>query len=257
MTIKIAVAGIGAVGSVVTRALIDGIPGFTLTAVSDLDEGETRRRINRPDFDLPFITLEKIANHADWIVEALPAKAMPALARAVLGQNKTLVAISSGALLLNPDLREMKTGRILLPAGAIAGMDGVTALAEQGIRAARLTTTKPPGGFAGTPHAATAIRTRIFAGHALAAAAAFPANINVAATLSMATRLDPEQVQVEIWADPAATGNTHEIHVEGAFSTFDFRIANLPDPSNPKSSALTALSIVALLRRQTSALALP
>jgi len=90
----------------------------------------------------------------------------------------------------------------------------------------------------------------IFSGNAKEAAAAFPANINVAATLCLAARLPPENVQVEICADPNATANRHEITVEGEYSTLRFSVENKPDPANPKSSALAALSIVSLLRRQ-------
>ena len=99
--------------------------------------------------------------------------------------------------------------------------------------------------------------TRIFAGHALEAAEAFPANVNVAATLALASRLDPVKVQVEAWADPAVKSNCHEITVENAQSRLNFKIENVPSPQNPKSSALTALSVIALLRRQTARLSIP
>ena len=94
---------------------------------------------------------------------------------------------------------------------------------------------------------------QIFSGNALEAAAAFPANVNVAATLTLATRLAPEQVRVEARADPAMTANRHEIEVVGEFSTLRLSIENKPDPANPKSSALAAQSIIALLRRQAAA----
>ena len=95
--------------------------------------------------------------------------------------------------------------------------------------------------------------TRIFAGNALEAAAGFPANVNVAATLSLAG-IGPERTQVEIWADPQAQGNTHAIEVTSEFSTFRASIENTPDPANPKSSMLTAKSIIRILRDQKDAL---
>ncbi len=263
--IRIAVAGAGAVGSAVCRALTDGIPGFTLTAVSDLNPDQARKLIGRPGFDLSFAALDDLPAKADWIVEALPAKMVPALAEPVMKAGKTLVLISSAALLLYPELRDLPSrhgGKFLIPSGALGAMDAVNALAVKGIRGARLVTTKPPGAYTGAPHivnnnidlkAVTKPET-IFSGNALQAAAAFPANVNVAATLTVASRLPAESVEVEVRADPALTGNCHEITVAGDFSKFTFKVENLPDPANPKSSALTALSIIAALRRETAPL---
>jgi aspartate dehydrogenase len=261
MVVKVAVAGVGAIGSAVCRALIDGIEGFELVAASSLDPDYSKKLIARPEFNLLFMNLNELAEQADWVVEALPVAAIPPLARQVTDAGKTLVMISSAALLLHPELKNCAgNGRILVPTGALAGIDGINALAEQGIKTARLTTTKPPKSLANAPYIerekidlnALDSKTLIFSGNALQAAAAFPANVNVAATLTLASRLPPEAVQVEVWADPALTSNRHEVLVEGNFSTLNFRIENKPDPSNPKSSALTALSIISALRRQTA-----
>ena len=263
--IRIAVAGAGAIGSTVCKALLDGIDGFELVAIADLNPENAKRLIGRDD--LNFVPIENIADDADWVVEALPAKEVLSLAKKVLPQNKTLVAISSSALLLYPEIIALgkKGGRLLVPSGAIAGIDGITALAEQGITSLKIKTTKPPMSYAGAPYivqnnidlGSIDIGTRIFVGHALEAAAAFPANINVAATLTLASRLAPEQVQVEAWADPIVKSNTHEIFVENKSSKLSYKIENVPSPENPKSSALTALSVIALLRRQTAVLAIP
>lgn len=259
---RIAVAGAGAVGAAVARALIQGIDGFELTAISDLHPDKARSLIGLP-VDTPFVAIDEIANCADWVVEALPAAAVPALAEQVLGQGKTLVMISSAALLLYPEMRErMATshGRVLVPSGALIGMDGLNALAEQGVESVSLTTTKHPRSLQGAPHIVkNAINldsitspTVIFSGNALEAAAAFPANVNVAATLTVASRLSPERVHVEVCADPAMTSNRHEVVAKGAFSTLRFSVENMPDPANPKSSALTASSIIAMLKRHYS-----
>ena len=263
MSIKVGVAGVGAIGAAVCRALIDGIDGFSLCAGADLAPDKARELIHRPDFDLPFVPLEEITDHADWIVEALPAVAVPDLTRTAMAKGRTLVLISSAALLIHPDLKDIagqNGGRILVPSGALAGMDGINALVEQGIRSAKLVTTKKPQAYSGAPYivqeqidldAIDSART-IFSGHARAAAAAFPANVNVAATLTLASRLSPEDVRVEVRADPALTANCHEVTVEGRYSTLHFKLENLPDPANPKSSTLAALSMIATLRRHSA-----
>ena len=122
-------------------------------------------------------------------------------------------------------------------------------------------TTKKPQAYSGAPYIVQegidldAIDTprMIFAGNARDAAAAFPANVNVAATLTLASRLAAEDVRVEVRADPALQANCHEVTVEGRYSTLHFKLENLPDPANPKSSTLAALSIIAALRRQEAA----
>lgn len=264
--IKIGIVGVGAIGSVVCRALIDGIDGFKLTAVSDLDIERATQSVGRPGVVIPFCAVDDLISSCDWIVEALPAKQARDLALKVLQQNKTLVAISSSALLTYPEIIEASkiSGRILVPSGAIAGIDAISALAENGIAALKLETTKLPSSYSGAPYIiehginldAITERSIIFSGHAQDAARAFPANVNVAATLALASRMSPQDIRVVIVADPAAAGNCHEITVDGGLSQLQFRVANLPDPKNPKSSALTALSIISLLRRQTAKLAI-
>ena len=158
-------------------------------------------------------------------------------------------------------MHDLSTSRVLVPSGALAGLDGVKGLKELGIEKSVIASTKPPRGFEGAPYvdkmginlAQIESKTRIFEGSALEAAKGFPANVNVAATLSLAG-IGAEQTRVEIWADPQAKGNSHEITVTGEFSTLHARIENRPDPANPKSSMLAAQSIVAVLRDMNNAL---
>ncbi len=91
----------------------------------------------------------------------------------------------------------------------------------------------------------------IFQGSIIDAAKAFPANVNVAASLALAG-IGPEKTQVEVWADPEAKGNSHEIIVSGGGSTIRARIENEPDPSNPKSSMQAGYSIIAALKKRKS-----
>ncbi|MBI4030349.1 MAG: Gfo/Idh/MocA family oxidoreductase, partial [Proteobacteria bacterium] len=105
--IRVAVAGAGAIGSAVCRALIDRIEGFTLTAASSLDPEASRKLIARPGFNLPFLNLPDLAAHADWIVEALPAAEVPDLTRQLMTAGKTMVMITSSALLLHPGLKDL------------------------------------------------------------------------------------------------------------------------------------------------------
>ena len=250
--IKIGVAGCGALGSIVCKALQDGITGYEFVGVSNLKETE---------FAVPNMSFEELAEKCDMVVECLPPKVVPELARNVLKANKDLMMISPCSLLLFPEIDEIaKTskGRIIIPSGAIAGLDAIAALNCAEIDSATIATTKHPRGLKGAPYIVSdnidldniTETTCIFKGNALEAAKAFPANVNVAATLSLAG-IGAEKTQVEVWADPNAKGNCHEITVTGGSSTIKTSVANLPDPSNPKSSMLAGYSIVATLKKRT------
>ena len=253
---KVGVAGVGALGGVVVRALLDGMDGYTLVGISD---------IHPQPYDVPVMSFAELADAADVIVECLPSKIVPELARETLQRGKTLIALSSSALLLFPEIIDMaqnSPGRIIVPSGALSGLDAVMGLRQGGIESAKIASTKPPRGLKGAPYVVQnnidldgmTTKTLIFSGNALEAAKAFPANVNVAATLSLAG-IGPERTQVEVWADPAAKGNAHEITVIGGGSTLTSRIENTPDPANPKSSTLAAWSVLACLDRRSDVIA--
>ena len=247
---KVGIAGTGAIGTAVCKALKEGIIGYTLTAISDI-------QANR-DWGVPNVCFEDMTRKCDLIIECLPPQIVPQLAEFVIRENKELIIISSCALLMFPDILEkhkQSTSRIIVPSGALIGLDGVNALKEHGIKNAKIISTKPPMGFSTAPHVdknnidLTAIKTPtlIFSGNAFEASHGFPANVNVAATLSLAG-IGAENTQVEIWADPETRFNSHEIVVESAFSKITAKVQNSPDPANPKTSALAAQSIIATLR---------
>lgn len=249
-TLTVGIAGTGALGSAVAHALINGIDGLKLTHLSDLTPNK--------DFKIPYVGFDELADECDIIIECLPPKAVPELAEKVLKAQKTLIMISSCALLIYPEILDIHKdthSRIIVPSGALSGIDGVKALKELGIISSKIASTKHPRGFTGAPYVdkmgidLTQIKTKtkIFEGNAFEAANAFPANVNVAATLSLAA-LGPEKTHVEIWADPEAKGNMHELTIEGTYSTLYSRIENKPDPANPKSSMLAAQSIVSALK---------
>ncbi len=256
--IKIGVAGCGALGSIVCKALQKGIDGYEFVGVSDITEP------NFLGFNVPNLSFSDLAEACDMVVEALPASIVPELAKEVLTRNKNLMMISACSLILFPEINNMlerSKGRILVPSGAIAGLDAISALNCAEIDSATIASTKPPAGLKGAPYVVSnnidldslKEKTRIFSGNALEAAEAFPANVNVAATLSLAG-IGAEKTQVEVWADPNGKGNKHEITVKGGSSTITTCVENLPDPSNPKSSMLAGHAIVAALKKQTAQL---
>ena len=63
-----------------------------------------------------------------------------------------------------------------------------------------------------------------------------------------------EDTQVELIADPGITTNIHEIEAKGIFGSFTFQISGNALPDNPKSSALTAMSMVRAVHNRSTAI---
>ena len=255
---RIGIAGLGTVGKALALAIDKGIPGTTLTAVSARNiqaATDWAGQLTRP---VEVLALEQLVDHCDVVVECAPAALLPRLAEPVLRAGRQLVVLSSGALLENRyliDLAREFNGQILVPTGALIGLDAVLAAAEGRIDSVRMVSRKPVEGFRGAPFLIEhgidieGIREplRIFSGKAREAATGFPANLNVAISLSLAG-IGPDRTELEIWADPTITRNTHTITVESDSATFTMTIQNIPT-ENPKTGRITAQSVVALLRK--------
>jgi aspartate dehydrogenase len=256
--LRVAVAGLGAIGMAVARALRDGVPGCVLAAAAARDLDAAAKRLAAIDPAVPVVPLDRLEEAADLVVECAPAALLPAIATPFLRAGKKAIVLSCGALLNHPeliDIARQSGGQIIVPTGALLGLDAVTAAAEGKIRAVRMITRKPVKGLLGAPYLAAhgidiAEITEpklVFSGSARDGAAGFPANVNVAAALSLAG-IGPDATTLEIWADPALTRNTHRIEVEADSASFSLAIENVPS-ENPKTGRITALSVIACLRK--------
>ncbi len=266
MTLRVAIAGFGAIGKVVAEQIDRGLDGITLAAVSAREVARAERAMvgfARPVSVLP---LARLWEAADIVVECAPAAVLREIAEPALAAGRILITLSCGALLDNFDLVELARrhgGRILVPTGALLGLDAVQAAAQGAIERVHMITRKPPGGLDGAPYlVAHAISVsglnepkRVFAGSAREAAKGFPANVNVAAALAMAG-IGPDRTTIEIWADPAVDRNIHRIEVEADAVRLSMQIENVPSLENPKTGRLTPLSVIALLKKLASPLAI-
>jgi aspartate dehydrogenase len=260
---RLAIAGLGAIGRALARRLAQGVPGLTLACVSVRDRDKAAAWMEEEGIACPVVPLAEMPEHADLAVEAAPAAILEEICRPMLAAGRKVMVLSAGALLPRPELIALakeKGGQIIVPTGALIGLDAVTAAAEGEIRAVRMTTRKPPRGLMGAPYLeANGISVeglngakRVFSGTAREAAAGFPANVNVAAALSLAG-IGPDRTTIEIWADPAVTRNCHTIEVESDSALFSMSIENIPS-ENPKTGRITALSALAALRKLHSPL---
>ena len=261
--IRVAIAGLGTVGRYVARQLDAGMPGLSLSAVAVRDVENSRVFINTLQSTPEIVKIGELADYADIVVESAPSDLLADIAGPALRAGKRVIVLSIGALLDCPELVEIAReagGQILVPTGALIGLDAVTAAAEGKITSVKMITRKPVTGLAGAPFLTERnLRIeniteplRLFSGTAGDAIRGFPANLNVAVALSLAG-IGADRTSLEIWADPALTRNTHRIEVESDSASFSMSIENIPT-SNPKTGRITALSVVALLRKQTSPL---
>ncbi len=264
--LTVGIAGFGAIGKTVALKLDQGIPGLKLAAVSARDLDKARKAVAGFKKKPAVVPLAKLPDLAEVIVECLPAASFADIAFPSLKKGRTLVVITVGALLNHPDLGRLAAkhgGRVVVPTGALIGLDAVRAAAEGEIRSVRMISRKPPRGLAGAPHlVANNIAVegigepkKVFEGSARDAVRGFPANVNVAAALSLAG-IGPDRTTIEVWADPGIDRNTHSIEVEADSARFSMTIANVPSEENPRTGRITALSVVAALRKLTAPVAI-
>src|SRR5215475_4597224 len=255
---RVAIAGLGAIGSEVAKAIDRGIDGLELAAVSSADIGKHRAWLEKLGKQPATLPIEKLADAADVVVECAPSKLVRSIVAPVVSRGKTAVVLSVGALLENEDLIALareKGGQIVVPTGALIGLDAMTAAAVGTIHSVQMVTRKPLNGLAGAPYLIEhkidlqdiTAPLKIFDGTAREAAKGFPANLNVAVALSLAG-IGADRTKVEIWADPTVTRNTHRIEVDSDSARFSMGIENIPS-ENPKTGMITALSVIACLRK--------
>jgi aspartate dehydrogenase len=194
-----------------------------------------------------------LKSDTDLILECADPNTAKAYSLDALNSGKNMLIVSAGALTDEDFVNQLteacrKNGRnVYVPSGAIGGLDAIGAGKASGeIDEVRITTRKPPAALSmeitdGKP-------VTVFSGTAREAIAKYPQNINVAVTLSLMA-LGVDQTKVLIVADPALKRNVHEVSASGAFGNVTVTLENFPMPTNPKTSYLAPLSIVALLQR--------
>lgn len=261
--LRVGLAGLGAVGLDVARRLIAGVPGLTLTAVAVRDVEKARRALPEVGDIIPVRKATSLADDCDVVVECLPPALFREVAISAIDKGRIFMPLSVAQLLENGDLIErarQNGSRILVPTGALIGLDAVRAAAEGTIHSVKMVTRKPPAGLEGAPYlrehgiSVSGLREplKVYDGNAREGARGFPTNVNVAAALSLAG-VGPDRTRLEIWADPAITRNTHTISVDADTARFTMTIENIPS-ENPRTGKSVAPSTIAALRGLVSEL---
>jgi aspartate dehydrogenase len=256
--LKVGIAGIGTVGLPVARWLDSGEAGLKLTAVSTGNKDRALQNLNNLHNKIPIVEIEELAMLCDVIVEcALPQKFFD-IANPVLRAGRTLILLSATSLLKHMsliDLARKTGGRIIIPSGAILGLDAVRTASLGTVHSVTMITRKPPKGLKKAPFIiekgikleGLTKEKLLYEGPVTDAAEKFPANVNVAVALSLAG-IGPEKTRYQVWADPTVIRNTHIIKVEADTASFEMTIGNVPTEENPATGKIVCLSVIETLR---------
>ena len=263
---RVGIIGYGSIGKEIIEATRrHEIPNARIVALFDKESTV----FNSVDYDTGELHLfsdfdefynSKIYSNIDIILECASKGAVKEYGKKIIKSKKDLIVLSVGAFSDEGYLRELQNllklnnTRILIPTGAIAGLDSIRSVKKY-LNTVTIVTTKNPKSLVGAPYfKSSKIRideiskeTVLFEGNAADAIELFPANVNVAVSIALAG-IGLVKTQVKIVADPTLSVNKHEIVGEGAFGKLHIVVQNIPSPSNPRTSYLASLSAIECLR---------
>lgn len=261
--LKIGIVGCGAIGSSLAKTIVKNFSKRAkLVSLYDIDKDRSigLSRLVSGTALLAAEDLRHLISKSDLVIEASCAKRSWHIARQALSKRRDIIIMSVGGVIAHfrqlYKLAKKYNAKVYIPSGAICGIDALKAACCSKIKKVTLTTKKPPRAFLNAPYVIKRKicldkikkETVIFEGNASLAIKAFPQNINVAATLSMAG-IGPKSTFVRIIASPNLEKNIHEIEIDSAAGRIFSRTENVIHPDNPKTSFLAVLSAVAALKQ--------
>jgi len=262
---KVGIIGCGTIGSALARVLShEFCERVRLSYLCDAHEDRAVKLKRELPCSVKTLPMNRLIDCSDLIVEAASAEVSAYVAKRALEEHKQVLVMSVGGLIEKNQwtpLLSRSRGKLWIPSGAIAGIDGLIAAREKAIRHVTLVTRKPPQSLREAPYFRRKkfpkLRGRkavcVFRGTAKEAVKAFPQNINVAAVLSLAG-VGARRTRVQIWTSHAYRFNQHEVIIEGTFGKIQSVTQNIPSEHNPKTSALAIFSAIATLRKIFSSL---
>ena len=250
----IAIIGSGAIGEAVAGFLAGNDTVRVGAAIVEPGMESRAQEVFGENVDV-VTNLDSLSNDPDLAVDCAGHPALRQHGEAVLSRGINLVSVSSGALadteLYDRLAAAAKCGgsQLRVASGAIGALDALSAASVGSLQRVTYRGRKPPKGWRGSPAESKLDLDSLteaamhFSGSARNAALEYPKNANVAASVALAG-IGFDDTVVELIADPDVTRNVHEVVAEGDFGRFEFRIEGNSLPDNPRSSAITAMSVV-------------
>lgn len=252
--LKLGILGCGGIAHEVVEFIVEQLSDkIKIVALSDVDAYRANDLKEKcVDDDVLILSdIEDLVETSDMVLETAVGEVVRPLLESCLKHKKDVILLSIGGILSCDDLIDKIQANgidVYHPSGAISGVDAVYAASYSKINKLCLTTSKPPAGLGGQETVSEA--KVLFEGTAKEAYKLFPRNINVAATLYIASRY--EDLKVIIKVDPAIKRNVHRIELQSDIVNMVTEVENLPLASNPKTSAMAAASTKALLGKMFS-----
>lgn len=247
--LKVGLAGCGAIGTRIIEDVLLRYREDLKVYIYDIREGRLKDLKDKFSWLYPLSSLEGLVSKSQFIIEAASVKCAKELLPLSVKYKRDILIMSTGALFWRRRCldKARKVGvKIIIPSGAIAGLDAINALRGK-IERIELNSYKPAISLKDAPYIKEGLNldklkgTRlIFKGGVKEAVKGFPQNINVAATLLFSSGL--KDIEVKIYACPKSKHNLHKIKVYSKASTLEITCKNYPSPSNPKTSSLAILS---------------
>ncbi|MDJ0793807.1 MAG: aspartate dehydrogenase [Woeseiaceae bacterium] len=250
----IAIIGFGAIGEAVARYLDKEPAAAVGTAIVRPGRDKQARRVFGPDIVVVHEVCE-LSSDIDLVVDCAGHPALREHGVGILSSGIDLVTVSAGALADGElfdalaEAAQRGNAQLRVVAGAIGALDALSAGSVGKLERVTYRGRKPPQGWRGSAAeekidlGALSEATVHFSGNARDAALEYPKNANVAASVALAG-IGFDATEVELIADPGVARNVHEIIAEGDFGRLEFRIEGNSLPDNPRSSAITAMSVV-------------
>ena len=251
---KIALIGFGAIARYVKTHIERH--GHEIGAIIVSQDFLRRTRVDTYD-GIEFVTsFDHISQTIGLFVDCAGHSGLMEHGPKILDAGHALLSVSIGAF-ADPILKDALDkaaidgdGTIILASGAIGGLDALRAARIGGLESVRYIGRKPPEGWVGSP-AEEALDLKNmgqdaqshFQGSAREAALLYPKNANVAAAVALCG-IGFDDTEVELIADPKVSANVHVIQAKGEFGGFEFKISGKPIATNPRTSALAAMSAV-------------
>jgi aspartate dehydrogenase len=228
---------------------------------------QSRGKALAAEFGVAFATslADLIAHKPDVVVEAASHDAVRDYCGALLDQGMAVIVLSGGALCDDAlraglEAAASKSGALLyVPSGGIGGLDALKAACIGGVDEVEIAVTKAPAAWKGIPYvekmnidlACLRGPATLYDGPAREGVPHFPANVNIAAVLSLAG-IGFDRTRLKVVADPELVYNTHFITIKGRTGNISIKLENVPAPENPKTAWLACYSALAALKQMTS-----
>lgn len=249
MQINVGIVGLGAIGNFLVDRILEN-DEFSISALWDISYDQYYELAGRLESPPPLLKIDEFPASTDVFVECASVNAVDQVVREAFKRGKTVIVASIGGLMDNQSLWDeidKLPGKLILPSGAIGGLDILKALERDDIESVTLTTRKHPRSLKSITMPEEADEFEVFNGSAREAIKRFPQNINVAAILSLAGK-GFDNTYVKIIADSKLERNTHQIDIISKAGTYRIICENLPFERNPATSKLAAYSIWAALK---------